>query len=297
MLSLLPKQKMLHKTLYLREIYLILTLALLSVVAGVVPVQAQGDLPQDLIKKVGFEQNLNTRLPLDLEFTDSTGQDVRLGDYFGDKPVILSLGYYECPMLCSLVRNGLFESLQKLDYFTAGDDFEVVVVSIDPAETPEIAETKRRVTVMSYGRSVDGQIDESGRGWNFLVGDEDSIATLADAVGFRYTYDPKIDEYVHPSGIMVATPEGRISKYLYGIQYPALDMRLALVEAADSKIGSAVDQLLLTCYHYDPVEGQYTLFVSNLTRIAGFATVAVIGLIVGLMLYRERHKNQSAPAV
>jgi len=288
---------MLHKTLYLRSFCLILTLILLGMVAGVVPAHAQKDLPQDLIKKVGFDQNLDAQLPLDLEFTDSTGQNVRLGDYFGDKPVILSLGYYECPMLCSLVRNGLFESLQKLEYFTAGEDYEVVVVSIDPAETPEIAETKRRVTVMSYGRSVDGQIDESGRGWNFLVGDEDSIATLADAVGFRYTYDPKIDEYVHPSGIMVITPEGRISKYLYGIQYPALDVRLALVEAADNKIGTAVDQLLLTCYHYDPAEGQYNLFVTNITRIAGLATVAIIGAVVGVFLYRDRHKKESAPAV
>jgi protein SCO1/2 len=245
---------------------------------------------------VGFDQKLDTQLPLDLEFTDSAGQPVRLGDYFGDKPVILSLGYYECPMLCTLVRNGLFESLQGLEYFTAGEDFEVVVVSVDPAETPEIAETKRRVTVMSYGRSLDGQIDESGRGWNFLVGDEDSIAALADAVGFRYTYDPKIDEYVHPSGIMVVTPEGRISKYLYGIQYPALDMRLALVEASQNQIGSAVDQFLLTCYHYDPVEGQYTLFVTNLIRIAGFATVAIIALVVGLMLYREKQKREPIAA-
>jgi protein SCO1/2 len=129
-----------------------------------------------------------------------------------------------------------------------------------------------------------------------LVGEEDSIATLADAVGFRYTYDPKIDEYVHPSGIMVATPEGRISKYLYGIQYPALDMRLALVEASQNQIGSAVDQFLLTCYHYDPVEGQYTLFVTNLVRIAGFVTVAIIGLTVGLMLYREKHKREPIAA-
>jgi protein SCO1/2 len=287
---------MLRKRLYLRNFYLILTLALLGVVAEIGPAQAQGDLPQDLIKKVGFEQKLDAQLPLDLEFTDSAGQNVRLGDYFGDKPVILSLGYYECPMLCALVRNGLFESLQGLEYFTAGEDFEVVVVSIDPAETPEIAETKRRVTVMSYGRSLDGQLDKSGRGWNFLVGDEDAIATLADAVGFRYTYDLKIDEYVHPSGIMVVTPEGRVSKYLYGIQYPALDMRLALVEAADNKIGTAVDQFLLTCYHYDPVEGQYTLFVSNLTRIAGFSTVAIIGTVLGLLLYRERHKKESVSA-
>jgi protein SCO1/2 len=287
---------MLRKTLYLRKFYLIMALALLTMLTDIGPVLAQDDLPQDLIKKVGFDQNLDAQLPLDLKFTDSAGQSVRLSDYFGDKPVILSLGYYECPMLCSLVRNSLFESLQKLEYFTAGEDYEVVVVSIDPAETPEIAETKRRVTVMSYGRSVDGQIDESGRGWNFLVGDEDSIATLADAVGFRYTYDPKIDEYVHPSGIMVITPEGRISKYLYGIQYPALDLRLALVEAADNKIGTAVDQLLLTCYHYDPAEGQYSLFVTNLTRIAGIGTVAFIGAVVGVFLYRDRRKKGSATA-
>ncbi len=269
----------------IRKIYFwIIFLTVLSV--GTVPAQAQGDLPQDLIKEVKFEQNLDTPLPLDLSFTDSTGQAVKLGDYFGDKPVILSLGYYECPMLCSLVRNGLFQSLQRLEYFTAGQDFEVVIVSIDPEETPEIAETKRRVTVMSYGRSM------ADEGWNFLVGDEDEIKILADAVGFSYTYDPKIDEYVHPSGIMVVTPEGRISKYLYGIEYPALDLRLALVEASQSQIGTAVDQFLLTCYHYDPVEGQYTLFITNIIRMVGGATVVIIGLVLGFLLYRERQKNQ-----
>ena len=132
-------------------------------------------------------------------------------------------------MLCSLVRNGLFESLQALEYFSAGKDFEIVIVSIDPDETPEIAETKRRVTVMSYGRSM-AEADGEHRGWNFLVRDEEAIAVLAETVGFRYTYDAKIDEYVHPSGIMVVTPDGRISKYLYGIEFPPLDLRLALVE-------------------------------------------------------------------
>lgn len=267
---------------------------------GATPVFAQGDLPQDLIKKVGFEQNLDAQLPLDLQFTDSTGQVVRLGDYFGDKPVILSLGYYECPMLCSLVRNGLFESLQELEYFSAGEDFAVVIVGIDPDETPEIAETKRRVTVMAYGRSMANEAEGSGRGergWNFLVGNEESIKKLADIVGFRYTYDPKIDEYVHPSGIMVVTPQGRISKYLYGIKYPPLDLRLALVEASANQIGTPVDQFLLTCYHYDPVEGQYTLFVTNIIRIAGLTTVVIIGLVLGIFWYRERRKPTMPPVM
>ena len=261
------------------------SLFLVSLFAGASPAQAQEPLPQDLIREVGFEQNLEAQLPLDLQFTDSTGQAVRLGEYFNDKPVILALGYYECPMLCSLVRNGLFESLQALEYFTVGQDFDVVYVSIDPAETPEIAETKRRVSVMSYGRSM------ADEGWNFLVGDEEPIKALADAIGFKYTYDAKIDEYVHPSGILVVTPEGRISKYLYGIEFPAFDLRLALVEAGENKIGTPVDQFLLTCYHYDPVEGQYTLFITNIIRMLGGATVVIIGLALLLMLYRERHKN------
>jgi protein SCO1 len=280
---------MIKINLHIYKIYLwsIVWLVLLS---GAVPAQAQGDLPQDLIKKVGFEQKLDTQLPLDLPFTDSTGQNVRLADYFGEKPVILSLGYYECPMLCSLVRNGLFESLYRLEYFSAGKDFEVVVISIDPAETPEIAETKRLDTVISYGRSM------ADEGWNFLVGEEEAIKTLAAAVGFRYAYDANIDEYVHPSGIMVVTPEGRVSKYLYGIQYPTLDLRLALVEASQNEIGTVVDQFLLTCYHYDPVEGQYTLFIANIIRMVGGATVVIIGLVLGTLLYRERRKNNMMPA-
>ncbi|MBN1991111.1 MAG: SCO family protein [Anaerolineae bacterium] len=268
----------------LRPKILIVVLAAIFL-SGITPLYAQEQLPQDLIKKVGFEQKLETQLPLNLQFTDSTGRAVRLDDYFDNKPVILAMGYYECPMLCSLIRNGLFESLQKLEYFTVGRDFEVVYVSIDPAETPEIAETKRRVSVMAYGRST------TGEGWNFLVGNEEPIKTLADAIGFKYTYDANIDEYVHPSGIIVVTPEGRISKYLYGIEFPALDLRLALVEAAENKIGTPVDQFLLTCYHYDPVEGQYTLFVTNIVRMAGGATVVVFGLILGWLLYRERRKG------
>lgn len=250
---------------------------------GATPAAAQDPLPQDLIKLSQFDQNLDAQLPLDLTFTDSTGQQVKLSNYFGDKPVILSLGYYECPMLCSLVRNGMFDSLQQLD-FTIGEDFQVVIVSIDPDETPEIAEAKRRASMMEYGRST------SPEGWNFLVGAEENIKQLADTVGFKYAYDPKIDEYVHPSGIMIVTPQGRVARYLYGIEYPATDLRLGLVEASQNKIGSPVDQLLLTCYHYDPVSGEYTLAIMNIIRIVGVSTVLIIGGLLLVMLRRDGGK-------
>jgi protein SCO1/2 len=274
----------------LRKLHISLVILLTALLTGLTPTQAQEPLPQDLIREVGFEQKLDSQVPLELQFVDSTGQAVHLGDYFNEsKPVILDLGYYECPMLCSLVRNALFESLKALE-FTVGDEFEVVIVSIDPGETPDIAETKRRASIMSYERSM------SDEGWNFLVGEEESIQKLAEAVGFQYTYDANIDEYVHPSGIVILTPQGRVSKYLYGIDYPVRDLRLALIEAAEGKIGTPVDQFLLMCYHYDPVEGQYTLFITNIIRMLGAATVVIFGLVLFVLFRRERHKNVSAPS-
>ena len=252
--------------------------------SAVEPAQAQEPLPQDLIRQVGLDQKLGESIPLDLAFTDSLGQPVKLGDYFGQKPVILSLGYYECPMLCSLVRNGLYESLKQLD-FTVGHEFEVVIVSIDPAETPEDADVKRQVSIMNYERGT------SGDGWNFLVGEEESIRQLAEAIGFHYTYDAEIDQYLHPSGIVVLTPQGQLSRYFYGIDFPAQDLRLGLVEAADNQIGSAVDQFLLLCYHYDPVSGKYTLFIMNIIRMIGLLTVVIIGGVLFLMLRRDRNKT------
>jgi len=263
-----------------------LLLPLLILLIGTGRIYAQEPLPQDLIKQVGFEQKLNQQLPLDLAFTDSTGQPVRLSRYFkaGGKPVVMALGYYECPMLCSMVRNGLFETLQELS-FDVGDEFEVIIVGIDPDETPEIAEAKRRASVMEYGRSF------SDEGWNFLVGGQESIEQLAEAVGFKYTYDPKIDQYLHPSGIIVLTPQGKIARYFYGIDYPAQDLRLGLVEAAESKIGSPVDQALLLCYQYDPVSGQYTFFLMNVVRVAGLSTVALIGGFLLVMFRRDKSKT------
>jgi protein SCO1/2 len=193
-------------------------------------------------------------------------------------------------MLCSLVRNGLYESLKQLE-FTIGEEFEVVIVSVDPAETPEDAEVKRQVSIMNYERPT------SEDAWHFLVGQDDSIEQLAAAIGYRYTYDEEIDQYVHPSGIVILTPEGQISRYFYGIDYPARDMRLGLVEAADNQIGSPVDQLLLTCYHYDPVAGEYTLVIMDLIRIVGLLTVAVIGVALFFMLRRDREKSLSPGSV
>lgn len=273
-----------YQTNFQKQRFLLLLFSLVLVIVVVRPAQAQEDLPQNLIKQVGFDQKLNAQVPLEITFTDSTGRQVQLADYFGHKPVILSLGYYECPMLCSLVRNGLFESLKALD-FSVGEEFELVIVSIDPGETPEVAETKRRASMIEYGRS------STGEGWNFLVGEEPAINQLAAAIGFRYTYDANIEQYVHPSGIVVLTPEGKVSHYFYGIDFPPQDLRLGLVEAAANKIGSVTDQLLLLCYHYDPVSGEYTLFIMNIIRIVGVATVLLIGGALLWLLYRERRNS------
>ena len=239
-----------------------------------------------MLENVGLDQKLGSQVPLDLEFLDADGRKVTLGQFFGEKPVVLTLVYYECPMLCSLVRNGLYDSLKQLD-FTVGNEFEVVIVSIDPGETPEDAEVKRQVSIMNYERPT------SEDGWHFLVGQADSIEQLAEAIGFRYAYDEEIDQYVHPSGIVVLTPEGQISRYFYGIDYPAQDLRLGLVEAADNEIGSPVDQLLLMCYHYDPVSGEYTLFIMNIIRMIGLATVAIVGVVLFFMFRRDRGKSLS----
>ncbi|MCB0165784.1 MAG: SCO family protein [Anaerolineae bacterium] len=276
-----------HKRL-LQTLLAIITLVIAAgLVVPVSPAGAQEDLPQNLIRQVGFDQNLDAQVPLNLPFTDSEGHDVVLGSYFGQKPVILLLGYYECPMLCSLVRNALFDRLKTFD-FTVGDEFELVVISIDPNETPKVAELKRRASIMEYERST------SADGWNFLVGPQDSIKQVADAIGFRYAFDANLDQYVHPSGIVILTPQGKVSRYLYGIEFPEKDLRLGLVEAADNQIGSPIDQLLLTCYHYDPVSGEYTLTIMNIVRVVGSLTVVVIGAALFKML-RDDKNNPITP--
>lgn len=248
--------------------------------------QNQNEKPK-LLRDVGIDQNLNAQLPLDLTFRDESGRNVQLREYFGPKPVILALVYYECPMLCTQVLNGLLTSLKGIP-LDVGKQFNVVTVSFNPREKPGLAMNKKRVYVGLYGRPG------APEGWHFLTGDEAPIHQLADAVGFHYAYDNEADQYAHATAIMVLTPQGKISRYFYGIDYPSRDLRLSLVEASNNKIGSPVDQLLLFCYHYDPTTGKYGLVISNVLRAAALVTALVLGTFMFLMFRRERQAGAGA---
>ena len=242
---------------------------------------------QEIVDGIGIEQRLNESVPLDLVFRDETGAQVRLGDYFGKKPVILSLVYLKCPMLCTLVLNGLVRSLRATS-FDAGREFEVITVSFDPRETAETAATMKRVYMEEYRRPGAEQ------GWHFLTGDEASIARLTEAVGFRYKYDPESGQFAHASGIMVLTPKGRIAQYFYGLEYSARDLRLSLVESAENRIGSPVDQVLLYCFRYDPAKGKYGLVIMKALRVAGVGTVLGLATVILSLVYRQRRKEQAS---
>jgi len=256
-------------------------MALLVLLLTIAAAANAQDPPMGVLSDVGIDQRLNEAVPLDLAFRDEMGRAVRLADYFGEKPVILSLNYYDCPMLCTLILNGLLRSLRVLP-FDAGKEFNVVTVSFDPRETPGMAAKKKLAYMDEYRRP--GAAD----GWHFLTGDEASIARLTDAVGFRYKYDPESQQWAHASAIMVLTPEGRLSRYFYGLEYSARDLRLSLVEAAANRIGSPADRVLLYCYHYDPTTGKYGIVIMNILRLAGLGTVLALGAFVTLMIYRER---------
>jgi protein SCO1 len=249
--------------------------------------QEEQHRPPGLLAAVAFEQRLNEPVPLDLAFRDEASNAVQLGDYLGQKPIILTLNYYECPMLCPLVLEGLVHSLRALS-FAIGEQFDVVTVSINPGETAALAaETKARYT-RGYGRP------NAAAGWHFLTGDAASIQQLTQAVGFRYAYDGGKDQYAHAAGIMVLTPQGRISRYFYGIEFSPRDLRLALVEAAANTIGSPVDRLLLFCYHYDPATGRYTLVVRRALQLAGLATVlSLAGFMVVMFRWNPLHRSKS----
>jgi protein SCO1/2 len=243
-----------------------------------------------IANNVTIEQRLNAQVPLDLIFTDETGREVALDRYFDGKPVLLALVYYDCPQLCPLVLDGLARSLRPLD-FKPGGDYRVIAVSIDPRETPELARTKKRA-LMQRSRP------QAAAGWHFLTGDQLSIEALAQTAGFRYVENEKekADRYVHAIGTIALTPEGKISRYFYGFDYPPRDLRLALIEASGNRIGSAVDQLLLLCYKYDPAQGKYTLSILNLLRFSATATVLVLGGFLMFMLRRERNLRTDRPA-
>jgi protein SCO1/2 len=226
-----------------------------------------------LLRGVGIDQRLNQQVPLDLQFRDETGRTAMLKEYFGNKPVVLALVYYQCPMLCTMVLNGLLDSLKQLQ-FDVGDQFNVVAVSFDPSEKPALAAAKKAVYVGLYARR------KASAGWHFLTGDEASVRQLAEAVGFRYRYDPGTRQFAHATGIMVLTPQGRLARYFYGIRYPARDLRLALVEASAGKIGSPVDELLLFCCQYNPATGKYGLLISRVIQIAGLITVLSLGALI-----------------
>lgn len=264
----------------------LLPLLLLLLISASVEAQDSTDM-NEIVKEVGLDQKLGSQVPLDLTFRDESGNMVRLGDYFGQKPVILTLVYYECPMLCTLILNGTLRAMRALE-FSAGKEFEVVTVSINPRETPELASRKKTQYLESYDR------EGSGAGWHFLTGQEDQIKPLADAVGFRYRYDEDSGQYAHASGIMVLTPNGQVARYFYGVEYSPRDLRLGLVEASSSKIGSPVDQVLLLCYHYDPTSGKYTVAVMTFLRIAGGLTLLGIGLLILILLRRERTTSGTA---
>lgn len=236
------------------------------------------------LKNVGIEQRLNQQLPLDLTFRDESGKTVQLGDYFGKKPVILSLVYYRCPMLCSEVLAGLEGSLRAIS-FSAGDQFNVLTVSFDPKDTPQDAAAKKAVTLKGYKRI--GAAD----GWHFLTGTQESIATLTKAVGFQYEYDAKSGQFAHTTAIMVITPEGRIAQYYYGIEYPPSDLRLGLIQASQNKIGSLVDEVVLYCYHYDPQAGKYSAIVSHIMQLSGGVTVLGLGIFLLVLFRRGSHND------
>jgi len=240
----------------------------------------------DVIKQIGIDQKLDAQVPLDLTFRDERGASVSLRQFFGRRPVILTLVYYQCPMLCTFVLNGVLNSTKALS-FDMGKDYEVVTVSIDPNESPKLAEAKHTMYAGLYGRP--GAVS----GWHFLTGEEAAIRQLAAAVGFRYVYDKPSEQYAHASGMMVLTPEGRVSRYFYGITYLPRDVRFALMDASGGKIGTPVDQILLACFHYDPMTGKYGLVISRVVRVAGIATVLVLG---GMVLVLRRRENYALPA-
>jgi len=239
------------------------------------------------LREIGFDQNLDQKLPLDATFRDESGQTVTLGSYYGQRPVLLAFLYYECPMLCTQVLNAMTATISTMS-LTAGKDFELVLVSIDPRETPAQAAAKKAEYLQRYKRAG------AAAGWHFLTGDEPEIARVTKAAGFRYAWDEQTQQYAHPTGIIVTTTDGRLARYLFGIEYGPRDLNLSLVEASEGKVGTFADQLLLFCYHYDPMTGRYGIYVMRTLRVAGVATVLLIGTFILVMVRREKSQQNAA---
>ena len=243
----------------------------------------------EVLQEIGWDPHLGEKIPLDLAFKDEEGRDVVLGDYFAERPVVLTLVYYECPMLCTISLNGLARALEVLS-FVPGQEFEVLTVSFDANEGPELAAAKKRAYMASYDKREQG-----ARGWHFLTGEAEALDRLTRAAGFRYAWDEETRQFAHPAGILVAAPDGTISHYLFGVEYSPRDLRLALVASSEGEVGNPVDQVLLYCFQYDPETGRYSASILNIVRIAGIATLlAFAGLILSISL-RRREKSPPAP--
>ncbi len=240
------------------------------------------------LQNVGVEQHLDGQIPADLNLRDETGKLVRLGDYFGKKPMILNLVYYNCPMLCGEVLSGLESALRVLK-FDVGKEFDVLTVSFDPRETPDMATKKKAEFLKRYGRRG------AAEGWHFLTGPEESIDALTKAAGFQYQYDPKTGQFAHATAIMVLTPDGKIAQYYYGVEYAPKDLRLGLIQASENKIGTLADQVLLYCYHYDPATGKYGAIISRVLQLSALATILALGgLMTVLIRVGSGHKEHTA---
>jgi protein SCO1 len=269
----------------------IATLALLGAALGQGMTQGTMSPPANQrppgLKNVGIEQHLNEQIPPDLTFRDERGNPVRLGNYFGKKPMILNLVYYQCPMLCGEVLSGLESALRVLK-FDVGKEFDVLTVSFDPRETPAMAATKKAEFLKRYGRPG------AAEGWHFLTGPQDSITALTKAAGFQYEYDAKSGQFAHATAIMVLTPDGKIAQYYYGVEFAPKDLRLGLVQASQGKIGNLVDEVLLYCYHYDPDTGKYGAIISRVLKVAAGATILVLGTFLIVMFRLGSAAEQAA---
>lgn len=260
--------------------------AVLALAGGVLPARGQSltpapNSPSQTVNNVGFDQNLGTQLPLATRFVDDNGREIALAELFGNRPVILVPGYYGCPLLCSQVLNNLVRAFRGMTE-TAGKDFTVVAYSINPEEKPELASRKKAAYLEKYGRT------EGASGWHFLTGPAGSIDTLSKAIGFRYTYDPVKKVYSHAAGIVFATPDGRLSRYYYGLDYPVRDVEHELAESRKGRIGTPLRKLLLLCYDYDAATGKYTLSILRVMRLLGSLTAVSLLGYIGVMFLRDR---------
>jgi protein SCO1/2 len=264
----------------------VLRWALLALLlTAVPPVALPQSLPDKTLAEIRFDQRLNASISLDLPFRDEAGRSVRLRDYFGSKPVVLVLGYYECPMLCTLVLNGFIESASDMKW-SIGREFDVLDVSVNPKETPILAAAKKRTYLKRYGRS------RAAAGWHFLTGEDKPIEELARQVGFHYAYDPASKEYAHPSGLVVLTPEGKVSGYLFGVTFAPKDLAAALRTASSEQVGSPIQQLILLCFHYNPITGKYSGTIIGILRVLGVLTIlGVIGMVIALIRFKSQGKR------